>query len=86
MRRDLDVVVDEKAAPVAKPATVDKAVITGLSRSKNGVASARLCPGDPRLSSDCEQGVDGRDKPGHDTSTQVIISPRYEDAKRRLEP
>jgi len=28
------------------------AVITGHSRSKNGVASARLCPGDPRLTCD----------------------------------
>ena len=37
----------------------------GHSRSKNGVAFARLCPGHPRLGHD-KKDVDGRDKPGHD--------------------
>jgi hypothetical protein len=33
----------------------------------NGVASARLCPGDPRLAFIVgDEDVDGRDKPGHD--------------------
>jgi hypothetical protein len=39
--------------------------MAGHSRPKDGVASARLCPGHPRLT--CEkEDVDTRDKRGHD--------------------
>jgi hypothetical protein len=41
--------------------------MAGLSRPKDGVASARLCPGHPRLA--CRtpaKNVNARDKPGHD--------------------
>jgi hypothetical protein len=38
----------------------------GHSRSKNGVASARLCPGHPRLWKRKQEDVDGRNKSGHD--------------------
>jgi hypothetical protein len=41
------------------------AVMPGHSRSKNGVASARLCPGIHAFSLPVEN-VDGRVKPGHD--------------------
>ncbi len=41
-------------------------VMAGHSRPKDGVASARLCPGHPRLLSCQLQNVDARDKPGHD--------------------
>jgi hypothetical protein len=41
-------------------------VIAGHSRSKNGVASARLCPLNPTLLSKETEDVDGRVKPGHD--------------------
>ena len=37
----------------------------GHSRPKDGVASARLCPGIHVLSRG-NKSVDGRDKPGHD--------------------
>jgi len=40
--------------------------MAGHSRSKNGVASARLRPGHLRLSLCRHQDVDARDKPGHD--------------------
>ncbi|CUU20782.1 hypothetical protein CDS [Bradyrhizobium sp.] len=40
-------------------------VMPGHSRPKDGVASARLCPGIHVLRA-AGQGVDGRDKPGHD--------------------
>jgi hypothetical protein len=39
-------------------------VMAGHSRPKDGVASARLCPGHPRLGR--TKDVDARDKPGHD--------------------
>jgi A/G-specific adenine glycosylase len=38
-------------------------VMAGHSRPKDGVASARLCPGHPRLPSRVDQDVDARDKP-----------------------
>ena len=38
----------------------------GHSRSKDGVASARLCPGIHVFVSRRKKDVDGRDKPGHD--------------------
>jgi hypothetical protein len=41
-------------------------VMPGHSRLKDGVASACLCAGHPRLGCDIKQDVDGRDKPGHD--------------------
>jgi len=41
-------------------------VMPGLSRLKNGVAPARLCPGIHDLLAHGKQGVDGRVKPGHD--------------------
>jgi len=41
--------------------------MAGHSRPKDGVASARLCPGHPRLGCLYErQDVDARDKRGHD--------------------
>jgi hypothetical protein len=40
-------------------------VMAGLSRSKNGVASARLCPAIHDFLA-CGKDVDARDKPGHD--------------------
>jgi hypothetical protein len=39
-------------------------VMAGHSRPKDGFASARLCPGHPRLG--CTKDVDAWDKPGHD--------------------
>jgi len=39
--------------------------MAGLSRLKEGVASARLCPAIHVLASG-SKGVDARDKPGHD--------------------
>ncbi|RTM12137.1 MAG: hypothetical protein EKK33_18255, partial [Bradyrhizobiaceae bacterium] len=39
----------------------------GHSRSKDGVASACLCPGIHAFLP-CRQDVDGRDKPGHDAA------------------
>jgi hypothetical protein len=41
-------------------------VMAGHSRSKNGVASARLCPGHPRLCPAESKDVDYRDKRGDD--------------------
>jgi hypothetical protein len=42
-------------------------VMAGHSRSKNGVASARLRPGHPRLTySAATKDVDARHKAGHD--------------------
>ena len=40
-------------------------VMAGHGRLKDGVASARLCPGHPRLHQQIKD-VDARDKPGHD--------------------
>jgi hypothetical protein len=48
-------------------------VMAGQSRPKDGVASARLCPGHPRLWQTKRKFVDARDKPGHD---EVFYSPR----------
>jgi hypothetical protein len=46
-----------------------KRVMAGHSRLKDGVASARLCPGHPRLS--CQREVvDVRGKPGHDEKSE----------------
>jgi hypothetical protein len=44
----------------------DLIVMAGHSRPKDGVASARRCPGHPRLASRKKKGVDARDKRGHD--------------------
>jgi hypothetical protein len=41
------------------------AVMAGHSRSKDGVAFARLCPDIHVFLAAC-QDMDGRDKPGHD--------------------
>jgi hypothetical protein len=41
-------------------------VMAGHSRLKDGVASARLCPGHPRLGS--KKDVDARHKARHDES------------------
>jgi hypothetical protein len=42
-------------------------VMAGHSRLKNGVASACLCPGHPRLCSvDVREDVDARHEAGHD--------------------
>jgi uncharacterized membrane protein len=41
-------------------------VMPGHSRPKDGVASARLCPGIHVFLAVKKQAVDGRDKPGHD--------------------
>ena len=46
--------------------SMPNAVITGHSRSKNGVASARLFPVIHVLLSWGAKDVDGRVKPGHD--------------------
>jgi A/G-specific adenine glycosylase len=44
--------------------------MAGHSRPKDGVASARLCPGHPRLSflllAQLQKDVDARHKAGHD--------------------
>jgi hypothetical protein len=46
---------------------VELLVMAGHSRPKDGVASARLCPGHPRLFLlKFSKDVDARDKPGHD--------------------
>ena len=52
-------------------------VVTGHSRSKNGVASARLRPGDLRLAF-FEVDVDGRDKPCHDEESIRIANGCYD--------
>jgi hypothetical protein len=44
----------------------DGIVVPAHSRSKNGVASLRLCRGHPRLKSQANKDVDGRNKSGHD--------------------
>src|ERR1700689_501274 len=50
-------------------------VITGFSRSKNGGASARLCPVIHVFSRFLgDKGVDGRVKPGHDECFCIDIS------------
>jgi hypothetical protein len=41
-------------------------VIAGHSRSKNGVASARLCPGNPSRERPFFKEMDARVKPAHD--------------------
>jgi hypothetical protein len=41
-------------------------VMPGHSRPKDGVASARLCPGNHVFLSFQRQDVDGRNKSGHD--------------------
>jgi len=47
--------------------------MAGLSRLKDGVASARLCPGHPRLSSSpAPKNVDARDKPGYDEKLRAV--------------
>jgi len=40
--------------------------MAGLSRPKDGVASARLCPAIHVLPGRWPESVDARDKPGHD--------------------
>jgi hypothetical protein len=45
---------------------VTKYVMPGHSRPKDGVASARLCPGIHVFLSLGEQDVDARNKSGHD--------------------
>lgn len=47
--------------------------MAGHSRPKDGVASARLCPGHPR--SPAKKGVDARDERGHDV--ERLVSHRY---------
>src|SRR3954447_8580033 len=47
-------------------------VMPGLSRPKDGVASARLCPGHPRLATSEQEDVDGRVKPGHDARERAL--------------
>jgi hypothetical protein len=46
-------------------------VMPGHSRPKDGVASARLCPGIHVFVASGKKGVDGRDKPGHDESCKA---------------
>jgi hypothetical protein len=41
-------------------------VMAGHSRSKDGVASARLCPAIHVFAADGRKDVDARVKPGHD--------------------
>jgi PucR C-terminal helix-turn-helix domain len=48
-------------------------VMAGQSRPKDGVASARLCPGHPRSWQTKGKFVDARDKPGQ---AEVFYSPR----------
>jgi hypothetical protein len=59
-RRDCRTVAMDGAVPLAI------SVMPGRSRSKNGVASARLWPGIHVLCAETEEGVDGRVEPGHD--------------------
>jgi hypothetical protein len=51
--------------PAIHVLAIRKKVMPGRSRPKDGVASARLCPGIHDFLSS-SQDVDGRDKPGHD--------------------
>ncbi|MGY4502705.1 hypothetical protein ACVWYH_006662 [Bradyrhizobium sp. GM24.11] len=48
----------------------NEAVMAGRSRSKNGVAAARLCPAIHALPQGAKN-VDARDKPGHDDAERV---------------
>src|ERR1700724_2821739 len=50
---------------MSKPGFTSKLVMPGHSCPKDGVASARLCPGHPRLKTQ-EEDVDARHKAGHD--------------------
>src|SRR4051812_11812535 len=48
-------------------------VMAGHSRLKDGVASAPLCPGHPRLRfARTPKDVDARDKPGHDADFLIV--------------
>ena len=47
--------------------------MAGLSRPKDGVASARLCPAIHVLAQ-TEKGVDARDKPGHDVDRVALYA------------
>jgi hypothetical protein len=58
---------------VLKPgARQNEAVMAGLSRPKDGVASARLCPAIHALLQGTKN-VDARDKPGHDDAERVTL-------------
>ncbi len=58
---------------VSNPSTrPNEAVMAGLSRLKDGVASARLCPAIHALPRGTKN-VDARDKPGHDDAERVTI-------------
>jgi hypothetical protein len=46
----------------------------GHSRSKDGVASARLFPGIHVFAAIFKKDVDGRDKPGHDDKSRTAQS------------
>src|ERR1700730_1195941 len=47
--------------------------MAGHSRSKNGVASARLCPAIHAFLEGGAKDVDARDKPGHDDAESSAI-------------
>src|SRR5258708_7743236 len=69
-RRVFRVGADPAKRPKIRP------VMPGHSRLKDGVGSARLCPGHPRLAFlGSLKDVDGRDKPGHDDCWRVARPP-----------
>jgi hypothetical protein len=56
--------------------------MTGPSRPKDGVASARLCPAIHVFAADLsKEDVDARDKPGHDELFELALA-----ARTRLPP
>ena len=65
-----------RKAEVRGSAFQESLVMAGHSRSKNGVASARLCPGHPRLFSMWSKDVDARHKAGHDELQSLSIRGR----------
>jgi hypothetical protein len=48
--------------------------MAGHSRSKDGVAAARLCPAIHVCLAVVEKDVDARDKPGHDGSSTWAVN------------
>ena len=64
-RKEDQAAAERSGEPVRRVRAGCSGVMAGHSRPKDGVASARLCPGHPR-SSPSRQNVDARDKPGHD--------------------
>ena len=73
---------DAGLSPPFGTAGIREVVMPGHSRPKDGVASARLCPGHPRLGFAGKKDVDGRDKPGHDEKATGPLPPPSLRAKR----